>query len=235
MPTILFLLIERGVALENLLRVPGSGRLWPGTVEPLPRLEGDVTYGVIGFDGNVIISNLTIKPGQTEGLAATEGVDLTDNDARYIRDWQISPLRLVPKGIDFSDSLRLAGQTIWEGIKAERRGLVNLSRRFGKTESRSLVWLKTTLHSPVVQSKKLDLGFSEEVAVFLNGKLLYTDKNLYTAPIRKEPDGRIDAENTSFVLPLQPGANELLIGVANKNPFGWGIIARLAMRESDVY
>jgi hypothetical protein len=66
--------------------------------------------------------------------------------------------------------------------------------------------------------------------VFVNGRFLYVDKNLYGQPIMKEPDGRCSVENASFILPLNAGNNELLIGVAN-DFYGWGIIARLDSME----
>lgn len=56
--------------------------------------------------------------------------------------------------------------------------------------------------------------------------LLYVDKNYFGQPIAKSPDGRLSIENTTLVLPLQQGDNELLIGVGN-DFYGWGIAARL--------
>jgi hypothetical protein len=73
---------------------------------------------------------------------------------------------------------------------------------------------------------KLDLGFSDEVWVFINHRYLYVDKNYYGAPIMKQPDGRCTIENTSFDVPLTEGENELLIAVGNFF-YGWGIVARL--------
>jgi hypothetical protein len=64
--------------------------------------------------------------------------------------------------------------------------------------------------------------------------MVYADKNTYNAFIRKEPDGRISVDNATVPLALQQGDNELLIGVAN-NFFGWGLIARLSMKETDIY
>jgi hypothetical protein len=199
----------------------------------VPRLEGDVTKGTLGFDGNVIISNLVVKPGHVENLPA-EGVDLTDNDPRYIRNWEVSKPITIPKGVDYSADLYPPRETVWEPIEAERKGMVNLSRKFGKSETRRIVWLKTSIHSAAAQKKKLDLGFSDDVWVFLNGSLVYIDKNTYNALIRKEPDGRISIENASVQLSLKEGNNDLLIGVAN-DFYGWGLIARLAMKETDAY
>jgi len=70
------------------------------------------------------------------------------------------------------------------------------------------------------------MGFSDEVWVIINGKLAYADKNWFGHPIMKQPEGRCSIENTSFMLPLKAGENELLIAVTNFF-YGWGIIARL--------
>ena len=88
------------------------------------------------------------------------------------------------------------------------------------------MWLKTTLTSSMVQRRRLDLGFSDEVWVFVNGRFLHAETNYYGTPGMKEPRGRATIENTSLELPLIEGENELLIAVANSF-FGWGLIARL--------
>lgn len=200
----------------------------------VPQLEADVTNGTIGFGGEMVITNLVIKPGQVEGIDPTEGMDEALNDKRLIRNWQVTMPVNIPPGVDFSNDLYPTKETRWEPIKSERKGLVNLSRKFGKSERRRIVWLKTTIHSGAATNKLLDLGYSDEIWVQLNGKLVFTGKNDYRLPIRKEPDGRISLDNGSASLPLLAGDNELLIGVAN-DFFGWGLIARLQMKESDVY
>jgi hypothetical protein len=107
--------------------------------------------------------------------------------------------------------------------------LVNLTRQFGATErgQRRLAWVKTTISSETDQEKRIDMGFSDEVWVFINGQPLHIDKNYYGSPSMKEPRGRCTIENTSFMLPLKKGENEVLIGISNYF-FGWGMIARLA-------
>ena len=192
----------------------------------IPRLEGNVTNGRIAFEGEAIIANLVIKPNAVEGLSPLAGIDPTDNDPRYLRHWQLSQPAVIPKGIDFSYDLLPKPDAAWTPIEAERRGLINLTRKFGKSESRRIVWLKTTIKSASTQTRKLAFGFSDDVWALINGKLLYVDKNWYLHPIRKEPDGRCSIENTTINLPLNAGDNELLIGVAN-DFYGWGIVARI--------
>jgi hypothetical protein len=52
--------------------------------------------------------------------------------------------------------------TKWTVIKAERRAIVNLTRKFGfvMNDARRLAWLKTVLHSDRDQERILSLGFT---------------------------------------------------------------------------
>lgn len=191
----------------------------------IPRLEGNTTSGTLAFDGESVIANLVLKPGVTDGLDSTAGVDITDNDPRYLRNWQVS-MPFTMDGIDFSSKWLPADTTQWQPIVAERMGLINLTRKFGVSSQRRFIWLKTTVNVAAAQTKKMQLGFSDEVWVLVNGRPLYTDKNWYLAPIRKEPAGRCSIENASFHVPLQAGDNTIMMGVAN-DFYGWGIVARL--------
>jgi len=196
-------------------------------VVEIPRLEGNTSKGAIAFEGECVVSNLVVKAGQTENLSPLAGVDLTDHDPRYIRNWYVSKPVETPKGIDFSTEFLPKPEESWEPIGSERMGLINLTRKFGGHEGkRKIVWLKVTVESKIEQKKKISLGFSDEVWVFLNGRHLYVDKNLYGSPIMKQPVGRLSLENSSFEMPFKQGKNEILIGVANSF-FGWGIVARL--------
>jgi hypothetical protein len=76
--------------------------------------------------------------------------------------------------------------------------------------------------------KKVDIGWTREVWVFVNGKLLYADKNLFdTEAARKFPDGRCSLDNGAITLPLVAGDNEVAVALAN-NFFGWGLMLRMA-------
>ncbi len=73
------------------------------------------------------------------------------------------------------------GSQGWKAISAERGGLLNLSREYGLPlhGDRAVAWLKTTIASDVKQTKKAEIGWTREVWVFVNGKLVYADKNLF--------------------------------------------------------
>jgi hypothetical protein len=196
----------------------------------VPRMEGNTTEGTLGFAGPCVISNLVVRHNQVEGLLAAEGIDPTSHDTRYIRTWLVSEPQPLPAGRElFSGDFPKPGAK-WQPLEAERRGLINLTRIYGQSESRRAAWLTVKLKSTSEQRRKVSLGFSDEVWVFLNGQYIYSDKNIYMSPVRKEPDGRISIENGEFELPLKSGDNELLIGLAN-DFFGWGLIARLDNME----
>ena len=192
----------------------------------VPRMEGNVTEGTLAFEGEGIVSNLVIKPGQTEGLPAYEGIDPVAHDPRYLRKWQVSEPVTLPKNVDFSLDSAPKPETMWETIWAERRGMINLTRKFGMSKERRVVWMKVNINSKTDQKKKVAMGFNDDVWVFLNGRYLYVDKNTFASPIMKEPAGRCSIENTSFVIPFKAGKNELMIALAN-DFYGWALIARL--------
>jgi hypothetical protein len=197
----------------------------------IPRLEGDVDAGSLGFDGLCVIANLVISPNKVENLPAREGFDPTHHDPRYIRTWQVTEPLPLPRGRELFEGDFPNSATKWREINAERRGLVNLTRVFGKSDNRRFVWLRVKLTSETQQKRKMNLGFSDEVWVFLNKQLVFTDKNIYTSPdMRKEPDGRISVENGELNVTLRQGENELLVGVAN-DFFGWGVIAKVNSLE----
>jgi hypothetical protein len=48
----------------------------------------------------------------------------------------------------------------------------------------------------------------------------------FTPELRKDPDGRLSLHNGAFTLPLDAGANEVVVALANAF-FGWGLVLRL--------
>lgn len=192
----------------------------------IPRLEGNTKSGAIAFAGKSIFANLVVTPGATNGLSQSEGFDPTYHDPRYIREWEVSTPIDFPFRRDIGGEDLPGPNTSWKRMSSERRGLLNLTRAFGTNKDRRFVWIKAIINSDKDQIRKIDMGFSDEVWVIINGKLAYIDKNWYNNPIMKEPEGRCSVENSSFTIPLKTGSNELWIGVSNFF-FGWGIVMRL--------
>jgi hypothetical protein len=196
------------------------------------RLEGDASEGAIWLLGPGFFANLTVAVNKVEGLPAEPEEDATASDRRYLRNWQLSPYSTLAAGKEPAIADLPAPTAAWQPLAAERSGLVNVSRVFGYPipsfgPNRAMVWLKTTIRSSESGTKKVDFGWVREAWVFVNGKLVYADKNLYQPPTaRKPPDGRCSLQNGSFLLPLQAGDNEVAVALAN-NFYGWAFIFRL--------
>ena len=177
---------------------------------------------------------MVISPDAVEGLSPEPVRDPLDEDRGLIWNWRLSTFSTLPSGKDPVYSEMPAASQEWQLISTERRGLVNISRVFGKPlpgSNRAVAWLKTTVTSDRKQAKQVDIGWTRELWVFVNGKLVYADKNLFEQEgARKFPDARCSLENGSFTLPLQAGDNEVAVAIAN-NFFGWGIMLRLADPE----
>jgi hypothetical protein len=198
----------------------------------VPKLEGREHSGNIAFDGDSYISNIEIKPNETEELPQVEGVDLTRHEANYIRNWSITQPTTLEEGREpttFRDLPK--DEAFTEKIAAERYGLINLTRRFGATEKRRIVWLKAVITVKEPTFVNLQLGFSDEIWLYLNDQITYTDKNIFRQNMKKYPDGRISVQNGNTRLKLKKGENQLLVGVSN-DFYGWGLMARLENMEN---
>jgi hypothetical protein len=192
----------------------------------IPRLESNSTTGSIGFDGLAYFANLVIKPNETEELSPVEGIDPAKHDVNYIRRWDVTSAQLMAQGRELTDQDLPKDTTKWTPIVAERRGVINLSRKFGSSDTGRYVWLKTTINSTKEQVVQMQLGFCDEVYVFVNKNLVDADKNQFGLPLSKFPDGCLNIDNSTINIPLKEGNNELLIGVVN-NFYSWAIVARM--------
>ena len=202
----------------------------PRPVLDIPKLEGNEAQGSIAFEGSSYIANVQIKPNETEGLGPLALPDLTDHDATYLRKWAVTTPQSLPDGSELSFRNLPQASAFTDSISAERLGLVSLTRKYGASKNRRVVWLKTRITATEAVTTNLHLGVSDEIWVFLNNQMIFVDKNLFVQGMRKYPEGRISINNTSTPLRLKPGENELLIGVAN-DFYGWGIMARLESAE----
>jgi hypothetical protein len=198
------------------------------------RLEGEAIKGGLRLQGPGTFANMVITPDAVDGLTPEPARDPLEGERRVVRNWRLSPHAALPNGKDPGYAEMPAASPEWKAIGAERNGLVNLSREYGKPLSdpnRAVAWLKTTITSDRKQTKKVDVGWTRELWVFVNGTLVYADKNLFDVEsARKTPDGRLSLENGAFELPLEAGDNEVAVAIAN-NFFGWGLTLRLADLE----
>jgi hypothetical protein len=198
------------------------------------RLEGDAMQGGLRLQGPATFANMVITPGAVNGLAPEPAKDPLQSDRAVVRQWRLSAFSALPNGKEPVYDEVPGATTEWKTIGIERNGLINLSREYGKPlrePNRAVAWLKTTITSDRKQTKKVAIGWTREVWVFVNGKQVYADKNLFDQEsARKFPDGRCSLENGAFTMDLEAGDNEVVVALAN-NFFGWGLMMRLADPE----
>jgi len=135
----------------------------------------------------------------------------------------------------------------WQDVEAEAPGFVvinryreapqvhvsfanDFSKRLEPQPGMKVVYARTSVESDREQVKKLLIGYSDDVSVFLNGKILFRGRS---AQNFRDPAflGIINPENDAVYLPLKKGRNELMLAVSELGG-GWGFICRLTEFEN---
>ena len=220
-------MVISGRRMNIFVNRPANGGMIAPTLS-IGRLEGDTLEGGILMQGPGSFANLTIAPDVVEGLSPEPLKDASEDDKHLLRGWMVSSPAVLADGKEPAYA-EMPGDG-WTPLSAERGGLVDLRRGYGlvaQRKAKDIAWLKTGIDSDKAQTKHVAFGWTREAWVFVNGKQVYADKNLFQPPTaRKTPDGRLSLENGGFDLPLQKGHNEIAIALAN-NFYGWGVKLRL--------
>ena len=110
----------------------------------------------------------------------------------------------------------------WKKLRSESNGVTNLARLSGIDDLKNTVFAKLIIESEQDQIKKMRFGFSDEVKVYLNDRLIYQGYDPY-----QSRDYRFLGTIGYFdelYLPLKKGMNEVWMSVS-ENFGGWGIKA----------
>ena len=162
--------------------------------------------------------------------------------------WSISPsYDGLARNLERPLSLAESAAIHWEDVEAEPPGLVVLyryrdaphprvtfqsdfSKRLEAQPGIKVLYARTIIASDREQVKKLEIGYSDDVSVFLNGKILYRGRS---AQGFRDPRflGIVNPENDAVYLPLKKGSNELTLAVGELGG-GWGFICRLVDPEN---
>jgi hypothetical protein len=161
--------------------------------------------------------------------------------------WSLSPAYdALARDLEQPLSSSESDATKWQDVEAEPPGFVVLyryyqaphlrvtferdfSKRLEPQPGMKVVYAQTKIYSDRAQVKKIYLGYSDDVSVFLNGKILFRGRS---AQNFRDPGflGIMNAENDAVYLPLKKGSNELMLAVSELGG-GWGFICRLAELE----
>ncbi|MGE3524553.1 MAG: hypothetical protein AB7I33_01380 [Gemmatimonadales bacterium] len=212
------------------------------TVTPdmiVPRLareaaEGSLGLGAFlpqGFAGEsewpVSFADVVVRPGYVPFDLSGAPAATTAAPGTIMR-WQLSrafvtgddPIAVLPDSI--------AAGPGWTRTEADPEGRVLVLRHRARPDPdrRSAVLGRVVLASPRDTQLPIQLAFSDEVTVFLNGRPLFYGDDRYR-PDSPRQDGVVSFRQATVYLPLRAGRNELVLAVADEFG-GWGFGARLA-------
>jgi hypothetical protein len=161
--------------------------------------------------------------------------------------WQISPAydalaRDLERPLPPAESSAIP----WQDVEAEPPGFVVLyryrdaphlrvsfasdfSKRLEPQPGMKVLYARTRIPSDRDAVRKLFLGYSDDVSVFLNGRILFRGRS---AQNFRDPGflGIVNPENDAVYLPLKKGSNELMLAVSELGG-GWGFVCRLGEPE----
>lgn len=203
----------------------------------VPKLGRDAARGYLALrsfvpqgsapDGELPVSyaEVTVRPGfvpydfsRTPAPAVPAGT---------ISRWSVSPSFAPAAGpirAPRPDVLAGGGWTTL-GTDATGRVLLFRDRARPKPRERAAVLARVTLTAPADGIRRLDLGYSDEVTVFLNGQPLFSGDASYHFDDPRQ-DGVVTLSQSTVYLPLKRGPNELLLAVSDVFG-GWGFTGRL--------
>ena len=157
--------------------------------------------------------------------------------------WSLSPsFDALARNLERPLSRAESSAMEWQKVEAEAPGFVviyryreaprtrvsfanDFSKRLEPQPGMKVVYARSVIESERDQVKKLYIGYSDDVSVFLNGRILFRGRS---AQYFRDPGflGIVDAENDAVYLPLKKGRNELMLAVSELGG-GWGFVCRL--------
>ena len=202
-------------------------------------LKSGIRKGGVGLqDGPFYVSNVEIRETPPAAWERREPA----MPAATITKWALSPsMDALDRDLEHPLSKSETEGMKWEEVAAEPPGFVVISRyrkapeltptfandfskRLEPQKGMKLVYARTTIVSDRDQVKKLNIGYSDDVSVFLNDRILYRGRS---AQRFRDPGflGIVNPENDAVYLPLKKGQNELVLAVSELTG-GWGFICR---------
>jgi hypothetical protein len=200
-------------------------------------LKSGMRKGGVAF-GGVYISNVEIRRMPPSPWERHE----PEMPATTITKWSLSPsMDALEHDLERPLPKSEADSMTWQEVAAEAPGFVVISRyrkapdlrptffsdflkRLEPQKGMQLVYARTTIISDRDQVKKLNIGYSDDVSVFLNDRILYRGRS---AQRFRDPGflGIVNVENDAVYLPLKKGRNEIVLAVSELTG-GWGFICR---------
>lgn len=187
-------------------------------------LDSGSKSGSIRFDASseYYVSNLKIVQSTSTCEWEFNPAD-QDLDPAYLTTWSVSkPVSLQKDQKKLSlDAFSFSNDSI---ITAEDRGLISFTRYYKNKGGHSALLAERTFTSDIEQNKKLDLGYSDRIDLYLNGELVFEGDNTYRTKSSKM-GSRVHLGNDTVELKLTKGEN-ILQAIVYERFGGQGMIAK---------
>jgi hypothetical protein len=200
----------------RLARPPRAGYIALRSFVP----AGGAPDGVVA----ATFANVTVRDGH---VPYDFGPPVRDTTAAgLVTRWQISPAFATAPGAvtRLPDSI-LASRARWQSIAAEPNGIAVMGRHVKRPAPQSAVIARLVLRATADGVQRMDLGYSDYVTVFANGRPLFAGDAHYSFDEPRQ-EGVIGLFQSMVWLPVVRGDNEILLAVADGFG-GWGLTARL--------
>lgn len=188
--------------------------------------------GQIGFKtmlGGAYFANLTYKEIEKPQLNITNN-SVQNSQKGMLINWKVSePFN----NLEIEDIYNLKKHktyknTTWTSLATESDGKLNLAKAAKKTKDNNTVLVKTIVTSKKKQIKQLNFGYSDEVTVYVNNKIVYSGHNKFRSRDYRYL-GTMGYFDTIY-LDLKKGKNEIIFAVS-ENMGGWGLKAKLINKK----
>lgn len=207
------------LVMPRLARAPAAGGIGLRTFRP-PDVAADAP--------TARFSNFAIRPGHVPLDFASVAVP-DDAEPGAITAWRVSDARTSGSDETALGAEAFAGDRS-RVIETEPNGRLLLHRHLAVPAGARAVTTaaRVTITAASAGMRRLDLGFSDVVTVFLNDQPLFGADAHYSFD-RPRQEGLVGYWQSSVYLPLRAGENELRIVVADSFG-GWGLMGRIRDR-----
>lgn len=193
--------------------------------------------GFIGFWANqpgagpdapltAAIRNIRVTPS---AALAVESAPTSTAEPGAVRAWGVSDAFQRP-GDDVLEVPHDVVSGPWAVVEARADGLLPLEPHVERPSGAGVpaVVAALRLEADRERTARLDLGFSDDASVFLNGRLIYSGRHSFRANFPRR-QGLIGLDQASLYLPLRHGENVLMVVVSDAFG-GWGVMGRIVDR-----